>query len=181
MNELGNVFLTDAPVILPATEADLPTLAELAGVIWRACYPSIISPEQIEFMLARMYAQETLRTEIRSHGIRFYRLLMGERFAGFASLGPTNETGMMKLHKLYLLPELHGRGLGTLLLKHCEAEARGLGARRLILAVNKRNSRAIASYERNGFRTVDSVVTDLGGGFVMDDFIMAKELSPGGA
>jgi GNAT superfamily N-acetyltransferase len=160
--------------ILPAAEEHLPALAELAGVIWRAYYPAVISREQIEFMLARMYSQDTLRGEIRSQGVHFYRLLADGRFAGFASIGPTDQAGVMKLHKIYLLPEIHGRGLGSRLLKHCEAEARRLGAHRLILAVNKRNARAIAAYQRNGFAIAESVAVDIGGGFVMDDFIMAK-------
>jgi hypothetical protein len=46
----------------------------------------------------------------------------------------------------------------------------------LLLAVNKRNARPIAAYQRNGFAVIQSVMTDFGGGFVMDDFIMAKEL-----
>ena len=75
-----------------------------------------------------------------------------------------------------LRPELHGRGLGSQLLKHGEDEARRLGARRLILAVNKRNARAITAYQRNGFGVVESVMADIGVGFVMDDFIMAKDL-----
>lgn len=164
--------------IVPATEADLPALAELAGVIWRACYPGIISREQIDFMLARMYSLETLRDEILSRDIRFYRLLADGRFGGFASIGPTATPGVMKLHKLYLLPELHGCGQGSLLLEHCATEARRLGAHRLILAVNKRNARAIAAYERNGFAIEKSIVSDIGGGFVMDDYIMGKELEP---
>ena len=166
------------PSILPASESDLPALAALAGVIWRACYPGIISQEQIEYMLAQMYAQHTLRDELCSQGIRFYRLLLGERFAGFASLGPTDTADVMKLHKLYLLPELHGCGLGSRLLQHCETEARRVGARRLTLAVNKRNARALAAYRRNGFAVVDSIVTDIGGGFVMDDFVLAKDFGP---
>jgi GNAT superfamily N-acetyltransferase len=170
--------MKESATIVPAVEADLPALAELAGVIWRACYPGIISQDQIEFMLARMYDRETLRDEMLSQGIRFYRLLWGERFAGFASVGPGAAAGVMKLHKLYLLPELQGCGLGSLLLNHCETEARRLGARRLILAVNKRNPRAIAAYQRNGFAIAESVVNDIGGGFVMDDFILAKDLVP---
>ena len=169
--------MTNQPIqILPATEEHLPAIAETAGIIWRACYPEIISRGQIEFMLARMYALETLRDEIRSQGVHFYRLLADGQFAGFASIGPTTSAGEMKLHKLYLLPELHGRGLGSRLLQHCEQETRKLCARRLILSVNKRNAKAIAAYQRNGFTIADSVVTDIGGGFVMDDFIMAKEL-----
>ena len=51
-----------------------------------------------------------------------------------------------------------------------------LGARRIILAVNKRNLKAVNAYRRNGFAVVESVVTDFGNGFVMNDFIMAKNL-----
>jgi len=81
------------------------------------------------------------------------------------------------LHKLYLLPELHSRGLGSRLLQHVEREVRAGGGRRLMLSVNKRNAKAIAAYRRNGFVIADSVVTDIGNGFVMDDYIMAKDWS----
>ena len=164
--------------IFPAAEADLPALAELAAVIWHSYYPQIISREQIEFMLAQTYALPTLRAEIRSEGIRYYRLLTDGRFTGFASIGPTGAADLMKLHKLYLLPEFFGRGLGSRLLQHCEAEMRRLGALTATLNVNKRNARAITAYERNGFHIARSVVLDVGGGFVMDDYVMTKDLLP---
>ena len=41
----------------------------------------------------------------------------------------------------------------------------------LVLAVNKQNVRAIAAYERKGFSVRESVCVNIGGGFVMDDFI----------
>lgn len=164
--------------ILPAGEAHLPALSELAGDIWRACYPGIISREQIEFMLEKMYSPGTLQAEIRSQEIRYYRLLADGRFAGFASIGPTSASEVMKLHKLYLLPELHGRGLGSRLLQFCEAEMRRLGALTATLNVNKHNSKAVTAYERNGFHIVRSVVQDIGGGFVMDDYVMTKDLLP---
>jgi GNAT superfamily N-acetyltransferase len=163
--------------IVPATGEHLPAISELAGVIWRACYPGIITHAQIDYMLARMYSLDVLRDEIRSQGIRYDCLLVDGKLAGFASYGPTSEPGVMKLHKLYLLPELQGRGLGSRLLQQVEHEVRSGAGRRLILSVNKRNAKAIAVYQRNGFRIVESVVTDIGGGFVMDDYIMVKELA----
>lgn len=164
--------------IRPASEEHLPDLAKLAGVIWREHYPGIISREQIEYMLKKMYALETLRAELHQQGIQFWRLLSGDRCVGFAALGPTPDPAVMKLHKCYLLPALHGRGHGSRLLQHCEHEARKLGAQRLVLAVNKHNTKAIAAYQRNGFSVAESVITDFGSGFVMDDYIMAKVLKP---
>ena len=172
-----NTTLQNKTQIIRATEADLPAISELAGVIWRACYPGIITNEQIDYMLARMYSPDVLRDEIRSQGIRYDRLQVDGKPAGFASYGPTLEPGVMKLHKLYLLPGMHGRGLGSRLLQHVEREVRAGAGRRLILSVNKRNARAIAAYRRNGFVIAESVVTDIGGGFVMDDYVMAKNLS----
>jgi ribosomal protein S18 acetylase RimI-like enzyme len=164
------------PEIVPAAETDLPAIARLAGIIWRLHYPGIISPDQIEYMLAKMYSLETLREEIRLRGIRYERLLVGRELAGFASHGPTEQPKFFKLHKIYLHPAWHGKGLGSLLLRHCEREVGKLGADRLMLTVNKRNARAIAAYERNGFAITDSIVVDIGGGFVMDDYVMTKEL-----
>jgi len=191
-----NAAQPDRIEIIRATEADLPAISKLAGVIWRACYPGIITIGQIDYMLARMYAPDVLRDEIRSQGIHYDCLFVDGKMAGFTSYGPTEagtpRRGVLgghpqgsahravptfKLHKLYLLPELHGRGLGSRLLQHVEHEVRHLGARRLILTVNKRNAKAIAAYQRNGFVIADSVITDIGGGFVMDDYVMAKDLA----
>ena len=169
--------ISELAAILPTTEEDLPALTQLAGVIWRQHYPSIISHAQIEYMLGKMYSLATLQEEIRFKGIRFVRLMVNERFVGFSSFGPTDEPGVLKLHKCYLLPEMHGRGYGTLMLQHCEREGRQLGARRFVLSVNKQNYKALAAYRRNGFRIAESVVTDFGAGFVMDDFVMAKDLA----
>ncbi len=157
----------------------MPAISELAGIIWRACYPGIITGEQIEYMLERMYAIDVMRDEIHSQGIRYDLLLVDDKPAGFASYGPASEPGVMKLHKLYLLPELQGRGLGSRLLQHVEHEVGAGGARRLILSVNRRNTKAIKAYHRNGFVVAAAVVTDIGGGFVMDDYVMAKELAVG--
>jgi len=161
--------------IISAGEEHLPAIAELARFIWHECYPGIISREQIEYMLARMYSLETLKAELRS-GIHYSRLLIDGELSGFASFGPAEQTDVIKLHKLYLHPTQQGRGLGTELLRHCENEARKLGARQLTLNVNKHNTKAIGMYQRNGFCIADSVVLDIGNGFVMDDYVMGKSL-----
>jgi ribosomal protein S18 acetylase RimI-like enzyme len=96
--------------------------------------------------------------------------------AGFAAHGPAEQPKHFKLYKIYLHPAWQGRGLGSLLLRHCEREVCKLGAERLLLTVNKRNAKAIAAYQRNGFAIKESIVMDIGRGFVMDDYVMAKDL-----
>ena len=76
------------------------------------------------------------------------------------------------------LSEFQRRGFGTLLLNHVEAAARARGFRTVILAVNKKNEKAIAVYRKHGLTIRESVITEIGGGFRMDDYIMVKLLPP---
>lgn len=46
----------------------------------------------------------------------------------------------------------------------------------IYLTVNKKNFHAIEVYKYFGFHQTDAVVTDIGSGFVMNDYIMQKDL-----
>ena len=153
----------------------LAEIAALAAVIWRAHYPGIITPAQIDYMLARRYDVETMRCELEG-GVTWFRALVEGELRGFASVGPTGNATEFKLHKLYVHPDWQRHGLGSALLKECESTARARGAITLLLNVNKRNEPAIATYLKRGFTVRDSIAADLGGGFVMDDFVMVKDL-----
>ena len=50
----------------------------------------------------------------------------------------------------------------------------GLGLIRL--TVNKKNTGSILVYEKMGFQNMASVVTEIGEGYVMDDFVMEKKI-----
>ena len=161
--------------IQPVTAGHLAEISALAAVIWRAHYPGIISPEQIDYMLARMYDVEVMRRELAS-GIAWFRALVDGALRGFASVGPGASATEFKLHKLYIHPDWQRHGLGSALLKNCEATARTHGATSLMLNINKRNSAALAAYRQRGFTVRESIIADIGGGFVMDDYVMTKRL-----
>lgn len=162
--------------ILPAAAADLPAISALAGEIWRACYPGIITREQIEYMLGWMYNVERLEREISQESITYERLIADGTLVGFAAWGPSGHGKQCKLHKIYLRPGEHGKGLGSKLLSHVVERARAAGFNDIILQVNKANTKAIAAYERNGFVTRASIKDDIGEGFVMDDYVMGRTL-----
>jgi ribosomal protein S18 acetylase RimI-like enzyme len=165
--------------VRPAAAADIPALRALADAIWRACYPGIITPAQIDYMLARMYDAGQIAAELKD-GVAWDLACDGTRPVGFLAYGPADASGGLKLHKLYLLPEFHGRGHGQELLAHFHAAARHTGATRVHLQVNKANARALRAYERAGYRIERAAVADIGGGFVMDDFILVRDLADAG-
>ena len=127
-------------------------------------------------MLMRMYDLEVMRREL-DNGVAYDRLLLDDNLLGFAAHGPTQAAGELKLHKLYICPDSQRQGFGALLLKHVEQVARARGFKVIVLAVNKRNANAIAAYRKHGFTIRESVVVDIGSGFVMDDYVMAKAVS----
>lgn len=161
--------------ILSATCDDLAAIKELATRIWNAHYPGIITQEQIDYMLAQDYAIERLQQDLKQ-GIGMDKLLVEGKLTGFSAYGPTSRSDEIKLHKLYVDQSVHGKGYGYKLLTHCESNVKARGYHKIILQVNKNNSKAIKAYERNHYYREESVVVDIGGGFVMDDFIMAKIL-----
>lgn len=161
------------PSIRPASDSGLAVVSQLAGRIWRAHYASILSREQIEYMLAWMYDVAQLRRDVE-RGVVYELLFDGDRAIGFCGYEPVD--GELKLHKLYLEVAEHGRGLGSLLLKHVEDEARRRGLPMVVLGVNRFNEKAIRTYQRNGYTVRRELKTDIGGGYVMDDYIMEKRV-----
>lgn len=164
--------------IRPLRREDIAPLLSLARDTWYAHYPSIISTAQIEYMLGQRYRPELIEEDL-AHADRWWDVMErnGELLA-FAQYERAGEPGEIKLDKLYVKHDERGQGHGSLMLTHVENEARSKGAGRLYLQVNKNNASAIAAYRKNGFGIDRELVVDIGGGFVMDDYVMAKALAP---
>ena len=161
--------------IIPADRSHLATIGSLARKIWYQHYPGIITEAQIEYMLERDYAVATLSADL-DRGVRMDIMQVDQTMVGFSAYGPTGRQGEIKLHKLYLLDSLHGQGLGSRLLTEVETNASRRGFTKIILQVNKNNAKAIRAYERNEYYREACVVDDIGNGFVMDDYVLAKRL-----
>ena len=173
--------MSDRPArVLPLGLADVERLAALAREIWYDHYPAIIGTAQIEYMLAQRYEPRLICAELESGDVWWDKLMVGDEMAGFASYFPGGAPGEMKLDKLYVHQRHQRRGYGGMLIEHAAKVARARDCRNLTLAVNKGNRSAIAAYLKYGFSIADSVVKDIGGGFVMDDYIMVKPVTGDG-
>ena len=158
------------------SEYEIRILMELARRIWQECYASILSSAQIEYMLEQRYNEPLLREQLRQKKTHWDVLYVNEQMVGFSHYFLT-PVGSMKLDKLYLLDEARGQGFGRRFLARIEAKMRSLRVQHLELAVNRANGQAQAAYQQWGFIQSGALQIDIGGGFVMDDFLMTKKVT----
>jgi GNAT superfamily N-acetyltransferase len=155
---------------------DIDALCGLAREVWLQHYPPIIGLAQTEYMLHQRYDPAVIRAELDSGAIWWDVLRDDGVLRAFAASFQSEFADALKLDKLYVHPACQRRGFGRRLIERVCQHADRQGCRRVILAVNKRNATAIAAYRKHGFDVVDAVVKDIGGGFVMDDYIMQKNV-----
>ena len=154
----------------------IAAVAALAREIWTQHYVPIIGAAQVEYMLARFQSAEAIARQIAAEGYEYY--LAPE--TGYLALVPDPARNSVMLSKLYVREKRRGTGMGRAMVEFAAKRAAELGGTELWLTVNKHNAGAIAFYETMGFRKTEALVTDIGGGFVMDDWRMAKPIRPAG-
>jgi ribosomal protein S18 acetylase RimI-like enzyme len=159
-------------------EDHLPEVQKIALKTWPKTFANILSPKQIDYMLDWMYDIEALRTQMNEKRHEFLLGAENGNNLGFASY-EINHGGSQKtkIHKIYILPETQGKGVGKKLLLAVSEIALKNRNTHLFLNVNKYNQNAIDFYSHLGFYEAFKEVIDIGNGFVMDDVVMELKLT----
>jgi ribosomal protein S18 acetylase RimI-like enzyme len=162
--------------IVKASEKDIPFISEIASQTWPHTFKDILSPKQIEYMLDMMYSLGSLTKQVRDKNHVFYLAKDENKFVGYVSYELNCPTAYKtKIHKIYILPSVQGKGVGKLLMNKVAEIALKNNNTILSLNVNREN-KAIDFYEKYGFVKVGKEDIDIGNGFLMEDFIMEKQL-----
>jgi GNAT superfamily N-acetyltransferase len=156
------------------TKKQIQTVARLAQKIWTEHYLPIIGKEQTEYMLEQFQSAEAIAKQIQSEDHLYFLIEPEDTPAGYLAVQPRADD--LLLSKIYLERNTRGLGIGRKAIYFVEELAHTLGKPAITLTVNRYNSESIAAYSRWGFRIVNTVVTDIGGGFVMDDYVMKKQM-----
>lgn len=152
---------------------DILLIEMLAKKIWSEYYPPIIGQEQVRYMLGKYQTSPAIKRQIED-GAHYYLMFNEHHPIGYFSYYFDNE--VLLLSKIYVLNEVRGQGVGKKALNHMIDQARKQSAKVVRLTVNKFNLPTIVTYKQLGFETIDTIVKDIGGGFVMDDYIMEKRV-----
>ncbi|WP_291134820.1 GNAT family N-acetyltransferase [Flavobacterium sp. UBA7663] len=150
----------------------LPIVIDLTKKIWPVAYGEILSKAQLDYMIDKFYNETALREQIEVKGHVFYLAQdENEKYVGFVSYEINSEPNKTKIHKIYVLPETQGTGLGRQFFELVKEKAIENNQKAIFLNVNKYNN-AIHFYTKLGFTKVKDEVIDIGNGYVMDDYVM---------
>ena len=129
-----------------ASKEQLLIVQQLAHKIWPDTFEKILSPEQIDYMLEIMYSKDSLEKQLQNNKI-FLLVEDENRFVGFVSYELNCDNfNKTKIHKLYVLPETQGKGIGKQLIEFIADIALANQNTSLILTVNKYNKAKDFSY-----------------------------------
>lgn len=150
-------------------KTEIEQLSIFAQTIFIDYYTNLIGQEQSEYMADLFLSQTAINQLIKSGAI--FRMIYKDSIpVGFCEY--IKQDNRVFLSKLYVKKEYRKLGFGRLLLNDCIAYARSIDIDAIYLTVNKGNINSINVYKHIGFKQIDSVVNDIGNGYVMDDYIM---------
>jgi ribosomal protein S18 acetylase RimI-like enzyme len=157
--------------IVVATKEQLAIVKNLAYIIWPNAYETILSRAQLDYMLEMIYSIDSLEKQFNI-GHVFILIEDDQNFIGFASYELNyNNSNKTKLQKLYVLPEIQGKGIGKQVIDYIKDKVVLSNNVALFLNVNKFN-KAKDFYQKYGFQIIKEEVIDIGNNYIMDDYVM---------
>lgn len=152
------------------TKKDAEIISALAQKIWTEHYTPIIGEAQVKYMLEKFSAPDKIYSDLKN-GYIYYTAYFDGKLAGYTAIKPEDEKRIF-LSKLYVDKSYRGNGISRFIINHIISKYKPLGYNSIWLTVNKNNVNSIKVYNKLGFINDGPLVTDIGGGFVMDDYKM---------
>lgn len=139
-----------------AVAADGAALDAFARAIWIETFGHASAPADAAAYLDTAYGTTgKLLSDLRDGSARFRLALRDGAVVGYAKVNPPwlpdAEPGAMQLSQLYVAADLHGTGVGLVLLDWAVEIARRAAAPALLLTVWEENARAYRFYLKRGF------------------------------
>ncbi|MCD7914260.1 MAG: GNAT family N-acetyltransferase [Tannerellaceae bacterium] len=160
--------------LIHADKSNIPDIQAISDVVWPVTFCEILSPKQIHYMMDMMYSTEAITQQMDELNHHYLLVKEGEDFLGYLSYESHYQgKPWTKVHKIYVLPDTQGKGVGRFFIEEVAKIAKANGDTELSLNVNRFN-KAIDFYKKVGFEVIGSEDIDIGNGFLMEDYIMNR-------
>ena len=150
-------------------------LAAIADEIWHEWFPSILPAEQIDYMVEKFQSEKAMTEQMKNDGYEYYYIHRNGEHIGYTAI--KNDGDRLFLSKLYIKKEFRGHGYASAAFRFLREIASERSLCAIWLTVNKYNASSIAVYEKLGFKRIGEGVTDIGNGFVMDDYFYQYDIN----
>jgi diamine N-acetyltransferase len=151
--------------------SDAATYSAFAERLFRETYAEGYDPADIEAYVAASFSPSRQAAEINERGGRV--LVVEDNHNGLLAFAHLRQTPpppapmlegrfAVEIVRFYVDRPWHGHGIARVLMSACVAEARSRGADALWLLVYQQNARAVAFYEKSGFRKAGTQTFQLG-------------------
>jgi len=159
-------------IIIDAQTAEQFAVIEgLARRIVPAFYGAFFAVETAEYLVESGHTAGALAAQAE-RGSRHFLIECDGEAVGYFSLSV--EGTIMLLSHFYVLSPWRGKGLGKMAMAFIESTAKGWGVSRIELFVLRENLGAVGVYAGSGFEVAEKVLTRLGNGAVLEDYVMRK-------
>jgi ribosomal protein S18 acetylase RimI-like enzyme len=156
---------------------DAKQIASLAKTIWEEHYTPLIGRDQVNYMLNKFQSANRIYEDINSGEYIYYVANCCEgKFVGYCGIKKDKDNKGVFLSKLYVKLNFRGLGISKGFLNLIIEKAKAEGYDHIWLTVNKNNFSSIEAYKKMGFVIVEEMVSDIGNGFVMDDYKMRLDI-----
>ncbi len=162
--------------IRKATLSDCQTIRSLAEIVFPATYATILSVEQLDFMMEWMYSLPNLRKQMTEEGHTYFLAWDDDTPVGYVSV-QQEEDDLFHLQKIYVLPDRQKHHIGEQLFQQAIRFIKEIHPTPCTMELNvNRQNPAIHFYERMGMTKAREGDFPIGNGFYMNDYIMAIRL-----
>ena len=157
--------------MIPIKSQDqIKEFAKMAEVVWNEHFTSIIGKSQVDYMLEKFQSEHAVTEQIVNQGYEYYFIEIEGIKVGYTGIHKEEEK--MFLSKLYILKDYRKKGYASLAFEFLRNMCKEYGLKNIYLTVNKYNIDTIQVYEAKGFKIIKDQISDIGNGFVMDDYVM---------
>lgn len=156
---------------------DAVVLSRLARQIWLEHYTPIIGRAQVDYMTGKFQSAAAIWQDIQNGGMTYDLIVCNGQMAGYVGVKPDASSHSLFLSKFYVDRSRRGQGIGRWVFSQLVDRARMMDCHTIWLTVNRYNHGSIAAYQALGFHITKEVCSDIGHGYVMDDYHMEYRLS----
>lgn len=150
-------------------ERDFEIIRSIAQTVMHETYDGSLPQGQIDYMIKKFLSEEAIQSSLEEREYEYKIIYLNGEIAGFAAYCPAkyyseNYADGTFLSKIYVKQFARGKRIFSKFLHTLR--------RPVYLTVKKDNLQTINTCKHKGFKIVESVVTDIGEGYVTDDFVM---------